>query len=217
MSIPCPWPDRDDTLRKLWDDGMSARDIGEAMTLSKNSIIGRAHRLELAARPSPIIRRAATDSPAPCQPPRRLSVAECWPDAAIARLCDLWTTTTYSRVQIGERMGRSQHSVGAKLRDLYGNYPTDARVKRRKPVSALSDAAPMPPMPQPRPAVANPGEFVLRTCQFPMWGHSELRPKPARFCGEPVWKPGKPWCAACHKLVFHSAGQADAGEEKHAA
>ena len=44
------------SLRLLWDAGMSATEIGQRLGRSKNSVIGRVHRLDLPARPSPIIR-----------------------------------------------------------------------------------------------------------------------------------------------------------------
>lgn len=41
-------------LRELWDAGHSAAEIGRRMRVSRNAIIGKAHRLRLTARPSPI-------------------------------------------------------------------------------------------------------------------------------------------------------------------
>lgn len=43
-------------LRKLWADGLSALQIGQALRLSKNAVIGKVHRLGLEGRPSPIRR-----------------------------------------------------------------------------------------------------------------------------------------------------------------
>ena len=41
-------------LRELWDEGHSAQQIGNHMGVSKNSILGKVHRLDLPPRPSPI-------------------------------------------------------------------------------------------------------------------------------------------------------------------
>lgn len=38
------------TLRRLWDEGLSASNIGKALRRSKNSIVGKAHRLGLPKR-----------------------------------------------------------------------------------------------------------------------------------------------------------------------
>ena len=47
-------------LRALWDEGHSTAEIGRRMGVTKNAIVGKAHRLELPARPSPI--RRVTDA-----------------------------------------------------------------------------------------------------------------------------------------------------------
>jgi GcrA cell cycle regulator len=43
-------------LRALWAEGLSTAEIGRRMGISKNAVVGKAHRLNLAARPSPIRR-----------------------------------------------------------------------------------------------------------------------------------------------------------------
>ena len=43
-------------LRALWDEGHSTAEIGRRMGITKNAVVGKAHRLELPARPSPIRR-----------------------------------------------------------------------------------------------------------------------------------------------------------------
>jgi len=51
------WSDADiNMLRGLWDDGHSTAEIGRRMGRSKNGIVGKAHRLDLPPRPSPIYR-----------------------------------------------------------------------------------------------------------------------------------------------------------------
>ncbi|WP_428487919.1 GcrA family cell cycle regulator [Rhodopila sp.] len=56
-------------LRELWEQGHSTAEIGRRLAVSKNAIVGKAHRLDLTARPSPIRRDAADrlsdQSPAP--------------------------------------------------------------------------------------------------------------------------------------------------------
>ena len=49
-------------LQRLWDTGKSASEIGKILGVSKNSVVGKAHRLKLTARPSPI-RRGGTPKP----------------------------------------------------------------------------------------------------------------------------------------------------------
>ena len=45
-----------DRLRALWAEGHSTAEIGRRMGISKNAVVGKAHRLSLPARPSPIRR-----------------------------------------------------------------------------------------------------------------------------------------------------------------
>jgi GcrA cell cycle regulator len=51
-------------LKALWAEGHSTAEIGRRMGISKNAVVGKAHRLTLPARPSPI-RRDAAPRPAP--------------------------------------------------------------------------------------------------------------------------------------------------------
>ncbi len=41
-------------LKKMWDKGMTTGQIAKVLNVTKNSIIGKVHRLCLTARPSPI-------------------------------------------------------------------------------------------------------------------------------------------------------------------
>lgn len=41
-------------LKRMWDKGMTTGQIAKALNVTKNSIIGKVHRLCLTARPSPI-------------------------------------------------------------------------------------------------------------------------------------------------------------------
>jgi GcrA cell cycle regulator len=50
-------------LRALWAEGHSTAEIGRRMGVSKNAVVGKAHRLGLTARPSPIRRGAGGDAP----------------------------------------------------------------------------------------------------------------------------------------------------------
>ena len=41
-------------LKRMWDRGMTTGQLAKALNVTKNSIIGKVHRLCLTARPSPI-------------------------------------------------------------------------------------------------------------------------------------------------------------------
>jgi GcrA cell cycle regulator len=80
-------------LRNLWDEGHPTAEIARRLNLSKNAVVGKAHRLELEARPSPIRREGApklyvrsapkqtlprlqSDVPQPTHPVFRLPIPE---------------------------------------------------------------------------------------------------------------------------------------------
>lgn len=71
-----------DLLRGLWAEGHSTAEIGRRMGVTKNAIVGKAHRLDLPARPSPIRKQKASGVPAA---PRRKPVREETPAAATKR------------------------------------------------------------------------------------------------------------------------------------
>src|SRR5215203_5514117 len=57
-------------LRALWGEGHSTAEIGRRMGVTKNAIVGKAHRLDLPARASPIRRQEeGTQSSGPRRKP----------------------------------------------------------------------------------------------------------------------------------------------------
>jgi GcrA cell cycle regulator len=58
-------------LRRLWSEGHSTAEIGRLMGISKNAVVGKSHRLDLPARPSPI---RTGGSQRPPRTPRRQPV-----------------------------------------------------------------------------------------------------------------------------------------------
>lgn len=70
-------PQQDARLTELWLSGLSTAAIGAAMAISKNAVIGRAHRLRLPPRASPIKspRAASRTSLATPRPPVGRKVA----------------------------------------------------------------------------------------------------------------------------------------------
>jgi len=69
------WTDeRVDKLRELWGNGKSASEIADLLGgVSRNAVIGKAHRLGLSGRPSPIRKR---EDGAPAQATRGTAAAQ---------------------------------------------------------------------------------------------------------------------------------------------
>ena len=54
-----PWDDNNvSKLRDLWDQGLPTAQIGKLLGFTKNAVVGKAHRIGLERRPSPIRRTA---------------------------------------------------------------------------------------------------------------------------------------------------------------
>lgn len=70
-------------LNKLWSEGMSITEIGKILGMTRNAVVGKAHRLSLAKRPSPIA-RAPGPRPAVQQAPVAPARPVAAPVAAIA-------------------------------------------------------------------------------------------------------------------------------------
>ncbi len=52
--------DRVEELKKLWEQEISTAEIGKILGVTKNSVVGKAHRLGLEKRQSPIKRKEGT-------------------------------------------------------------------------------------------------------------------------------------------------------------
>src|ERR1700710_1382478 len=78
------WTDeRIDSLRKMWEAGQTASQIAEELGgVSRNAVIGKAHRLGLQSRPSPVKPNeenediAAPSAPEPARPAAAAAAAE---------------------------------------------------------------------------------------------------------------------------------------------
>jgi GcrA cell cycle regulator len=82
-------------LRELWAEGLSTSEIGRRLGVSKNAVVGKAHRLELPPRPSPIRRDGTGGAPrrstprrvaGPTLPPLKSTTLGAIPGPAPARL-----------------------------------------------------------------------------------------------------------------------------------
>src|SRR5579864_8898805 len=53
--IAAHWtPDRVAELRRLWAEGLAIGEIARRLGITKNAVVGKAHRIGCAARPSPL-------------------------------------------------------------------------------------------------------------------------------------------------------------------
>jgi GcrA cell cycle regulator len=213
MSKVVTWTeDEDNALKAAWVTGASAAVIARQLTalfgreVTKNSIVGRAHRLKLASRASPIFEHGPA-----------------WTDEQDAQLRALWGRGITTKA-VAKLMGRSASAVGTRARRLdlpvsrnllrphsdFRSSPRLSVVATTRPpqvppaiplaagAGATSSAAGMPPEAGPQGAGAvscSPGNSpaaVASTnaaaagfsggCRWPLWGNE--RPT-HRYCDAP--------------------------------
>lgn len=110
------WTDeRIEELKSLWADGLTTGEIGKRLGVSKNAVVGKAHRLGLKGRPSPI-KRAGTPATAaapgtPAKPAKPKPAEAKQPPAKIRSVVDLSAHTC--RWPIGDPREPGFHFCGA--------------------------------------------------------------------------------------------------------
>lgn len=82
--------DRIEILRKLWDEGLSASQIAKQLgeNVTRNAVIGKAHRLGLKSRPSPVKKDARKKAPAK-PAAKKVTVKETKPTSGKVSLLEL--------------------------------------------------------------------------------------------------------------------------------
>jgi len=164
-------------LRELWSEGHSTAEIGRRLGVSKNAVVGKAHRLDLPARPSPI-RREGERPPQRSGLPRRL---------AGSTLPPLSSTALGSASLAGTSPG---HTALAPSAHQAASLPPRPPVVTAPRPAAVPPRVVLPPPPRPY------GRVI--TCCWPI---GEPGTRSFRFCdAESV--PGKPYCAEHAQLAY---------------
>lgn len=175
--------DEEHTLRELWAAGVSCSRIGAGLSRSKNSIVGRAHRLNLPDRPSPI--RRDPDARPSARPLLRAG------PHTLPALPSINLTPP--------QVTRSIAPTERESRAIRAPRVTLEAVRLPPPFNFQSAAINRRDAPTPRPERVEPRIVLLnnRRCQFPLWGDQE-RPTHV-YCDEPC---ERSWCETHHKRVF---------------
>jgi GcrA cell cycle regulator len=159
-------------LRELWAQGHSTAEIGRRLGVSKNAIVGKAHRLDLDARPSPIRRD-------PAKPPAERASGH--PRMAGPTLPPLASAG-----------GVTEPPSPSNVQPLRSSPPPNPR-----PVVTAAPAEPPAPRSAPPPAPIQVRRSVPSCC----WPIGEPGTKLFRFCDE-ASVAGKPYCDEHAKLAY---------------
>ena len=224
MSGPSPWtPERDLQLTADWAAGFTTSQIGERMGIGKNSVIGRAHRLRLPSRGSPI----------------NLAASQSWTEEDDATLRAIYGGFL-TAAQIAARMGRTLHAISYRAKFLglvagrraspksRGVVPRPA-ARNPQELSIFEARAAFPSRPRagepgaaaatahggssspnlPEAAAMPPRVFLGTECKYPL--HGDERPVVPRFCAEPVRANlngcASPYCAAHYAECYAAPGK----------
>ncbi|MBA4754430.1 MAG: GcrA cell cycle regulator [Sphingobium sp.] len=200
------WTDeRIDQLKGMWERGLTASQIAEELGgVSRNAVIGKAHRLGLQSRPSPV---KANDAPkkAPAPPRKPASPAPTVEAEAAPR------PVAPAPVAEAPAPVRAFTPAAAPAAPAPAPVAEDAAAKPQPRIVSVGPGgflrqgpgdqqAPIPPAPPRRLVPAKPSaeiagktsllDLTERICKWPMGHPGE---PDFHFCGEPV-NPGFPYC-----------------------
>ncbi|KWV94222.1 MULTISPECIES: GcrA family cell cycle regulator [unclassified Erythrobacter] len=192
------WTDeRIATLKKMWEGGSTASQIAEELGgVSRNAVIGKAHRLGLKSRPSPVKANEKKKAPAKAKPaPKPVAKKAAKPAAKPAPAAPAKPTAAPAPRQDAAIPSQPLPNKNADLPKIVSVGP--GGFLRQGPGD---QQAPIPPAPPRRLVPAKPSPEIAdktslldlsdKVCRWPMGHPGE---PDFHFCGEAV-NPGFPYC-----------------------
>ncbi len=199
------WTDeRIDQLKRMWERGMTASQIAEELGgVSRNAVIGKAHRLGLQARPSPV--KATDTSPKPAAAaPRKAAAPKSPPPASEPPRAARPQPAPQAAAPVEPKPAPAAQPVAAAPQPA-SDAPPPPRIVSVGPGGFLRQGPgemqqPIPPAPPRRLVPAKPSPEIAdktslldlneKICKWPLGHPGE---PDFHFCGEKV-NPGFPYC-----------------------
>lgn len=192
--------ERIDTLKKMWDSGMTATQIAEELGgVSRNAVIGKAHRLGLPARPSPVkpneakAAAAAEARPAPSPAPAAAPSPAPQPAAPRPAAAPAAPAASAAPAPVAAAPAEPRPDTPQMRSIGPGGF------LRQNPGEQSAPIQPAPPrrLVPAKPSDAIAGKTTLldlndRICKWPLGHPGE---PDFHFCGDKV-NPGFPYCVA---------------------
>jgi GcrA cell cycle regulator len=181
--------ERIERLKQMWQEGATASEIAEKLGgVSRNAVIGKAHRLGLEARPSPV-KPGDENAPVAAKAARKTEPAPAAKPAPAAE-----KPAPAPRAAAPQPQPHRPHSGGDNVQ--YRSIGPGGFIRQ----GPGDQQAPIPPAPPRRLVPAKPSPEVAdktsllelndRICKWPMGHPGEPE---FYFCGEPA-NPGYPYC-----------------------
>src|SRR5687767_8931494 len=197
MVTPMSWTDeRIDRLKELWSQGVTASQIADELGgVSRNAVIGKAHRLGLQSRPSPV-KPNEPEAPAP---------AAAKPKPAAKAAAPAPEPAPEPKAKAAKERQAQPQAEPAAAASATPSPPPSPQVRSIGPGGFVRQGpsdqqAPIPPAPPRRLVPAKPSPEIAdktslldlndRVCRWPMGHPGE---PDFHFCGEKV-NPGFPYC-----------------------
>ena len=203
--------ERIEKLKALWTQGMTASQIADELGgVSRNAVIGKAHRLDLQSRPSPVKGGEETEKPAPkkAAPPAapKLRPAPVAPVRAEVEAPVSPRPAPVPNTAVNQSIPLPQRPVSAAVGPAFRSIGPGGFV-RQAPGEQAPPSTPAPPR---RLVPAKPSSEVAgktglldlseKICKWPMGHPGE---PDFHFCGDQV-NPGFPYCVAHCGLAYQA-------------